>query len=226
MDYADKLPPRPWCTFTPPLWRIIPPPLTFSLSVLSLFYCGLGDLGRGFSCVGEEILCDVVLSSCCFWGSGAGGGSWGRHGVSKLPLSRMKFRDLRDAKRLTQTVGHTSCPRRSLSGRCQPSPIFDGSASALPVSRPARRSLALRPTWSLSRPRRPVAPECFSRSRYLLQPLRLLPGGATVAGRGSHLLVTAPFQGARIDQVRRAASSSNASTRRPTMASRRPRSRL
>ncbi len=28
MDYADKLPPRPWCTFTPPLWRIITPPLT------------------------------------------------------------------------------------------------------------------------------------------------------------------------------------------------------
>jgi len=26
MDYADKLPPRPWCTITPPLWRIIPPP--------------------------------------------------------------------------------------------------------------------------------------------------------------------------------------------------------
>ena len=30
-----------------------------------------------------------------------------------------------------------------------------GSASALTVSRPAQRSLALRPTWSLSRPRRP-----------------------------------------------------------------------
>ena len=30
-----------------------------------------------------------------------------------------------------------------------------GSASALLVSRPARRSLALRPAWSLSRPRRP-----------------------------------------------------------------------
>ena len=29
MDYGDKLPPRPWCIFTPPLWRIIPPPLTF-----------------------------------------------------------------------------------------------------------------------------------------------------------------------------------------------------
>ena len=68
-----------------------------------------------------------------------------------------------------------------------------GSASALPVSRPARRSLALRPTWSLSRPRRPVAPECFSRSRYLLQPLRLLPAGATVAGRGSHPLGDGTF---------------------------------
>ena len=61
-----------------------------------------------------------------------------------------------------------------------------GSASASPVSRPAQRSLALRPAWSLNRPRRPVAPECFSRSHYLLQPLRLLPAGATVAERGSH----------------------------------------
>ena len=61
-----------------------------------------------------------------------------------------------------------------------------GSASALPVSRPAQRSLALRPAWSLSHPRRPVTPKCFSRSRYLLQPLRLLPAGATVAGRDSH----------------------------------------
>ena len=61
-----------------------------------------------------------------------------------------------------------------------------GSASASPVSRPAQRSLALRPAWSLNRPWRPVAPECFSRSRYLLQPLRLLPAGATLAGRDSH----------------------------------------
>ena len=68
-----------------------------------------------------------------------------------------------------------------------------GSASALPVSRPARRSLVLRPTWSLSRPGRPVAPECFSRSRYLLQPLRLLPAGATLAGRDSHPLRESAF---------------------------------
>ena len=61
-----------------------------------------------------------------------------------------------------------------------------GSASALPVSRPAQRSLTLRPAWLLSHPRRPVTSKCFSRSRYLLQPLRLLPAGATVAGRGSH----------------------------------------
>ena len=90
-------------------------------------------------------------------------------------------------------IHRLGCARRSLPGRCQPSPLFGGSAPALPVSRPARRSLALRPTWSLSRPGRPVAPECFSRSRYLLQPLRLLPAGATVAGRGSHPLGDGTF---------------------------------
>ncbi len=63
-----------------------------------------------------------------------------------------------------------------------------GSASASPVSRPARRSLALRPAWSLNRLTRLVTSECFSRSRYLLQPPRLLPAGATVAGRDSHPL--------------------------------------
>ena len=36
------------------------------------------------------------------------------------------------------------------------------------------------------RPKPARAPECFSRSRYLLQPLRLLPAGATLAGRDSH----------------------------------------
>ena len=68
-----------------------------------------------------------------------------------------------------------------------------GSASALPVSRPAQRSLALRPAWSLSHPRRPVSSKCFSRSRYLLQPLRLLPAGATLAGRDSHPLRDGAF---------------------------------
>ena len=52
-----------------------------------------------------------------------------------------------------------------------------GSASALHVSRPARRSLVLRPAWSLNRPWRPVASECFRRCRYLHHPLRLLPAG-------------------------------------------------
>ena len=39
------------------------------------------------------------------------------------------------------------------------------------------------------------APEsgCFRRSRYLLQPLRLLPAGATVAGRDSHPLRDSAF---------------------------------
>ncbi len=64
--------------------------------------------------------------------------------------------------------------------------ITVGSASALSVSRPARRSLAFRPAWSLSRPRRPFSPECFNPCRCLHEPLWPLPAGTTVAGWGSH----------------------------------------
>ena len=64
------------------------------------------------------------------------------------------------------------------------------------LSRPARRSLALRPAWSLSRPWRPVTSECFRRCRYLHHPLRLLPAGTTVAGRDSHPLKNGAFHGA------------------------------
>ena len=70
------------------------------------------------------------------------------------------------------------CSRRSLPDRWQPSPYF--RAGRLPhhlVSRPARRSLALQPAWSLNRPRRPLSSECFSRCRCLHRPLRLLPAG-------------------------------------------------
>ena len=71
-----------------------------------------------------------------------------------------------------------------------------GSASALHVSRPAQRLLALRPAWSLSRPWRPVTSECFRRCRYLHHPLRLLPAGTTVAGRDSHPLGNGALHGA------------------------------
>ena len=64
--------------------------------------------------------------------------------------------------------------------------ITGGSASALTVSRPARRSLAFRPAWSLSRPGRPFCPRCFSPCRYLHEPPWPLPAGATVAGWDSH----------------------------------------
>ena len=74
-----------------------------------------------------------------------------------------------------------------------------GSDSALRVSRPARRSLALRPVWSLGRPRRPVSPKCFRLCRYLHRPLRLLPAGATVAGRDSHPLRDSAFPRHTID---------------------------
>ena len=49
-----------------------------------------------------------------------------------------------------------------------------GSASAAFVSRPARRSLALRPAWSLSRPRRPFVIG-------VLQPMSLPPSSAPTA---------------------------------------------
>ena len=68
-----------------------------------------------------------------------------------------------------------------------------GSASASYVSRPAQRSLALRPAWSLGRPWRPVPSECFRPCRCLHHPLRLLPAGATVAGRDSHPLGSGTF---------------------------------
>ena len=53
-----------------------------------------------------------------------------------------------------------------------------GSASALPVSGPARRSLAFRPADSPSRPRRPSTPKASTDS-LPPPPLRLLPAGAT-----------------------------------------------
>ena len=77
-----------------------------------------------------------------------------------------------------------------------------GSASALHVSRPARRSLALRPAWSPGRPRQPVPSECFRPCRCLHRPLRLLPAGATVAGRDSHPLGDGAFPRHTVSHVR------------------------
>jgi hypothetical protein len=64
-----------------------------------------------------------------------------------------------------------------------------GSAPTLPVSRPAQRSLTLRPACSLT-PRGGFLLKCFSPVRYLLEPPQVLPAGATVAGRDSHPLET------------------------------------
>ena len=55
---------------------------------------------------------------------------------------------------------------------------------------------SLRPAWSLNRPRRPLSSECFGRYRCLHRPPRLLPAGATVAGRDSHPLRSGAFHGA------------------------------
>ena len=74
--------------------------------------------------------------------------------------------------------------------------ITGGSASALTVSGPARRSLAFRPAWSLSRPRRPfyqsasihVVTSMNRPGRY--QPERQLLGGFRTHQE------SAPFHGA------------------------------
>jgi len=65
--------------------------------------------------------------------------------------------------------------------------IMPGRLPHYGLSRPAQRSLTLRPAHSLSRQKRPVAPEASTIS---LPPssLRLLPAGTTVAGRDSNPL--------------------------------------
>ena len=58
-----------------------------------------------------------------------------------------------------------------------------------PVGLALARVVADHPRW-------PLSSECFSRCRYLLRPLRLLPVGATVTGRDSHPLRNGAFHGA------------------------------
>ena len=79
----------------------------------------------------------------------------------------------------------SSLPRRDRSSVVARSSTSGGlphrsgrSAPALRVSRSARRSLALWPAWSLT-PLRSRFLECFSPSRYLLEPPQVLPVGAT-----------------------------------------------
>jgi len=72
-----------------------------------------------------------------------------------------------------------------------PHPIA-GSAPTLNVSRPARRSLTLRPACSRSRPRRPFPSKASAVSLPPL-PLRLLPAGTTIAGWELHPLKNDAF---------------------------------
>jgi hypothetical protein len=65
--------------------------------------------------------------------------------------------------------------------------ILPGRLPHLGLSRPAQRSLALRPACSLSRQKRPVASKAPTIS-LPPSPLRLLPAGTTGAGRDSHPL--------------------------------------
>src|SRR5207302_1798279 len=71
---------------------------------------------------------------------------------------------------------------------------YGGSAPTSSVSRPAQRSLALRPANSPSRPRRPFPPQAPAVSLPPL-PLWLLPARTIVAGRDLYPLKDHNFHG-------------------------------
>ena len=77
-------------------------------------------------------------------------------------------------------------------------PLFTGgSASALSVSRPARRSLAFRPAWSLSRPKRPFYQSASAHVvTSMNRPGRYQPERQLLGGIRTHQ-ESAPFHGAR-----------------------------
>ena len=61
-----------------------------------------------------------------------------------------------------------------------------GSAPALPVSRPTQRFTPVPACMVTEPPRAPLLPKCFNLHRYLHEPPKLLPTGATVVGWDPH----------------------------------------
>src|SRR5262245_21917657 len=115
---------------------------------------------------------------------------WGFPCCLSIPLPYMlspvprRDRSSRVARRSTSS----GLPRRS-----------GGSAPALRVSRSVRRSRALWPAGSLT-PRWSRLLECFSPSRYLLEPLQVLPVGATSYRAGfAPARINTPLHGTRTD---------------------------
>ena len=100
----------------------------------------------------------------------------------------------------TTPGGGGRCSHRSLPDRWQPSPgkrrvgfRITGFGACSAFARATARVVADHPTW-------PLSSECFGRCRCLLRPLRLLPAGATVAGRDSHPLRNGAFHGAPLTE--------------------------
>ena len=89
--------------------------------------------------------------------------------------------------------GAGRCLRRSLPDPWQPSPLNRRVGFRIIGFEACTAFRTLRPAWSLSRQGDPLASKCFRRCRYLHHPLRLLPAGATVAGRDSHPLRSSAF---------------------------------
>jgi len=83
---------------------------------------------------------------------------------------------------------------------------FAGSAPTLPVSRPARRSFALRPVGSLNRPRRPFYTEGFSRRVAADNCSDCFRLEQPLAGWDSHPLKNTTFHDAQRGQVNHCAA--------------------
>ena len=123
---------------------------SFSLPVLSLFYCGLGDLGRVFLRVCLRTYCWFLCGfAVALWEVGFGGGSWLSRGGPKLSLGRMKFGDIRGGASGFGNTGNSE----GVSGRRGPYP---GG-----MCRSGGTAVAAVPAW------RPCSPTAARRFKYI-----------------------------------------------------------
>ena len=89
--------------------------------------------------------------------------------------------------------GTGRCPRRSLPGRWQPSPKPGRVGFRVTRFEACSAFTCVAARMVAEPPKAALLSECFRRRRYLHHPLRLLPAGATVAGRDSHPLREGAF---------------------------------
>ena len=107
--------------------------------------------------------------------------------------SRVATLPLFHACRRQYPGGTGRCPRRSLPGRWQPSPKPGRVGFRVTCFEACSAFTCVAARMVAEPPKAALLSECFRRRRYLHHPLRLLPAGATVAGRDSHPLREGAF---------------------------------